>query len=116
MQNLHDFWKARNVDLFRQAVSLPGVSVLHLFGTLTDRTQRNDESDDEFDARTTAMCLLFSNTQAELYHLMRRHVVGGLSIVFHRFHQNEVRDGRTTRIGEQEMRAEGREPKPVKTI
>ena len=67
--NTHgEFFNNRNVDMFKDGVSLPGLTLNFLFQT------------------NTAPYVLFSNHDKDIHTLLRQNLVGGPSIIFHRRH------------------------------
>ena len=54
---------------------------------------------------------LFDEKYKDLYYLMKKNMVGGSSIIFHRYHEAEK-----TKIRENEMKDQGKEPKVCEKI
>lgn len=92
LEGMSGFWKD-NIDMLRQGISIPGVTLTYLFTTLESVT-----------------CFLFKENK-DLYSLFKKNMVGGPTIIFHRKHQ----EGKTT-IREKEMEGQGKEPKMCQKI
>ena len=90
LQKMNDFWRDKNIDMLKQGISIPGVTLLYLFSTLSHGT----------------FFPLFSEKDQDLYYLFKEDMVGGPSIIFCRYHEK----GKTY-IREQEMKAVGQDPK-----
>ena len=71
IQKSFDFCKAKGIDIFKSAISVPGLTLSYLFSLLS--------SDIYFK--------LIDQSNHDLYNLMKSNLVGGPSIVFHRFHK-----------------------------
>lgn len=69
-----EVYKQRGLDIFKQAISVPGLSRILLF-----RTARE----------AGASFPLFGERDRDLHYLFRKNVVGGPSIIFHRYHAEE---------------------------
>ena len=86
-----EFFKEHlELDMFKQALSLPGLSLRYAFQT------------------TDAKFKLFGNQDAYIHKLLRKNIVGGPSLVFHRYHEVDV-----TKIKAKEF---GDSAKPVQSI
>ena len=68
------FYQKRGIDMFKQGISAPGLTLLYLFNDLPEKTYFT----------------LFNETNKDLHHLIKDHVVGGPSLVFHRNHEKGV--------------------------
>ena len=82
-------------DMLKQGVSIPGVTLLYLFNTLPPDT----------------FFTVFPEKDKDLYYLFRDNMVGGPSIILHRYHEKVK-----TKIREVEMEAAGRVPKPFRGV
>ncbi len=71
LDNMFNFYKSLGIDMFKDAISVPGLTLKYLFSTLTH--------DDYF--------TLFKEQDKTLYYKMRQNIVGGPSVVFHRYHE-----------------------------
>ena len=60
--------------MFKQGISVPGLTLLYLFNDLPEKTYFT----------------LFNEKNKDLHHLVKDHVVGGPSLVFHRYHEKGV--------------------------
>ena len=69
-----DFYKRRHLDMFKDGISVPGLTLKYLFETLS----------------TKVYFTLFNETNKDLYRLLKDSVTGGVSLVFHRFHEKDV--------------------------
>ena len=69
------FYRERGIDMFKDGIGVPGLTLRYLFKTMP--------SEDVYFA-------LFSDDQADLHSLLREHLVGGPSIIFHRYHEKGV--------------------------
>ena len=81
--------------MFKNGVSVPGLTMRYLFSQLHHSTYFS----------------LFNEKNKDLYYLFKENNCGGLSIIFHRYHEK----GKTV-IREQEMSAMGKEAKSCQNI
>ena len=88
------FWKDRNIDIFKDGVSVPGLTMKYLFSNVPN-----------------VYFSLFTEKDKDLYYTMKDNNVGGPSIIFNRYHEKDK-----TNVRNVEMRAKGREPKPCKKV
>ena len=93
LEKMCAFWKNKNIDMLRQGISIPGVT--YLFTTL----------------EPGIFFSLFDEKNKDLYTLFKKNMVGGPSIIFHRYHEKNK-----TKIREVEMTAQGKEPKMCQKI
>ena len=63
------FYCQLGVDMFKEALSVPGLTMKYLFKT------------------TDATFSLFNEENSDLHTLIRENLVGGLSIIFHHYHE-----------------------------
>ena len=68
------FYCDRDIDMFKDGISVPGLSLLHLFNDLP--------SDTNF--------VTFNQTNSDLHELVKDNIVGGPAIIFHRYHEKDV--------------------------
>ena len=68
------FYKHQNIDMFKDGISVPGLSLLHLF---------NDPPNDTY-------FTVFNRTNSDLHELVKDNIVGGPAIIFHRYHEKNV--------------------------
>ncbi|KAI8516762.1 hypothetical protein Bbelb_053430 [Branchiostoma belcheri] len=88
VQKMFDFYKDLGIDMFKDGISVPGLTLKFLFMNLP----------------STTYFTLVDNE--EVYRLFKDNIVGGPSIIFHRHHEK----GKTY-IRADEMKEMGREPK-----
>ena len=88
-------WKDKKIDMLRQGISIPGVTLTYLFTTL--------ESGIFFS--------LFDEKNKDLHTLFKKNMVGGPSIIFHRYHEEDK-----TKIRDREITDQGKEPKMCQKI
>ena len=77
------FYRDRDIDMFKDGISVPGLSLLRLF---------NDLPNDTF-------FTIFNQTNSDLHKLVRDNIVGGPAIIFHRYHEQgitKIRGGEET--------------------
>ena len=78
------FYKQQNIDMFKDGVSVPGLTLLYLFNNLPSNT----------------FFTVFNQTNSDLHLLVKDNIVGGPAIIFHRYHEKDVtklRGGETCR-------------------
>ena len=63
-----------NIDMLRHGISIPGICMRFLFKSLPRETYFT----------------LFGEKDKDLYHMVRSNIVGGPSIIFHRYHEAET--------------------------
>ena len=68
------FYKHQNIDMFKDGISVPGLSLLHLFNDLPNNT----------------FFTIFNQTNSDLHKLVKDNIVGGPAIIFHRYHEKNV--------------------------
>ena len=78
------FYQQRGIDMFKQGISVPGLTLLYLFNDLPEKTYFT----------------IFNEKNKDLHHLVKDHVVGGPSLVFHRYHEKGVTTLRQNEYGE----------------
>ena len=69
IQKQFDFYQKLKVDMFKDGISVPGLTLKYLFNT------------------TEANFTLINQQNADLHDLIRSNNVGGPSIIFHRYHE-----------------------------
>ena len=69
-----DFYHDRGIDMFKDGISVPGLSLLHLFNDLPNDTYFT----------------VFNRTNSDLHELVKDNIVGGPAIIFHRYHEKNV--------------------------
>ena len=65
------FYADLGVDMFKDAISVPGITLRYLFKTLPKNVS----------------FFLYSKNQSNLHKMIRDNIVGGPSIIFHRYHE-----------------------------
>ena len=68
------FYQQHNIDMFKDGISVPGLSLLHLFNDLPNDTN----------------FVTFNQTNSDLHKLVKDNIVGGPAIIFHRYHEKDV--------------------------
>ena len=68
------FYQQHNIDMFKDGISVPGLSLLHLFNDLPNDTYFT----------------VFNRTNSDLHELVKDNIVGGPAIIFHRYHETDV--------------------------
>ena len=68
------FYRDRHIDMFKDGISVPGLSLLHLFNDLPNDTYFT----------------VFNRTNSDLHELVKDNIVGGPPIIFHRYHEKNV--------------------------
>ena len=78
------FYQQRGIDMFKQGISEPGLTLLYLFNDLPEKTYFT----------------LFNVKNKDLRNLVKEHVVCGTSLVFHRYHEKGVTKIRQSDYGD----------------
>ncbi len=73
MAKMFDFYKQRGMDMFKSAISVPGLSLRYLFLTLPGET----------------FFSLIDERNKDMYYKMKKNIVGG-PIVFHQYHEENT--------------------------
>ena len=68
------FYRDRDIDMFKDGISVPGLSLLYLFSNLPNDTYFT----------------VFNRTNSDLHELVKDNIVGGPAIIFHRYHEKGV--------------------------
>ena len=93
-----EIYKEKGIDMLTRAISLPGLAVLWMFNTIGDRPslkeafEKNKAGHSFFGAicaavKETRRLHLIDEENHHLYKLFRENLVGGPSLVFHRYHE-----------------------------
>ncbi|KAJ8030844.1 hypothetical protein HOLleu_27376 [Holothuria leucospilota] len=80
LDKMFAFYRAKDIDMFKQGISVPGLTLRYLFK----------------DIKKDVFCL-FPKNDRDLYHLFKDNIVGGPSIIFHRYQerdQTKIRNGK----------------------
>ena len=78
------FYQQRGIDMFKQGISVPGLTLLYLFNDFSEKTYFT----------------IFNEKNKDLHHFVKDHVVGGASLIFHRYHEKGVTTLRQNEYGE----------------
>ncbi|XP_071805255.1 uncharacterized protein [Asterias amurensis] len=81
VEKMSQFYKDKNIDMFKDGISAPGLSLRYLFQSMP--------GDDFF--------TLIEAKHKDFYHTLKDNIVGGPSIVFHRYHEKgetKIRGGK----------------------
>ena len=95
VEKMMEFWQERKIDMFKDGVSVPGLTMKYLFGFLNEQTYFS----------------LFSKKNKDLYDMFKDNNTGGPSIIFHRYHE-----AGKTKIREVEMATKGQVPKQCEKV
>ena len=68
------FYHDRGIDMFKDGISVAGLSLLHLFNDLPNDTYFT----------------VFNRTNSDLHEIVKDNIVGGPAIIFHRYHEKDV--------------------------
>ena len=68
------FYRDRHIDIFKDGISVPGLTLLYLFNGLPPDTN----------------FVTFNQTNSDLHQLVKDNIVGGPAIIFHRYHEKGV--------------------------
>ena len=68
------FYHDRHIDMFKDGIGVPGLSLLYLFNGLPPDTN----------------FVNFNRTNSDLHQLVKDNIVGGPAIIFHRYHEKDV--------------------------
>ena len=68
------FYRDRDIDMFKDGISVPGLILLYLFTDLPSKTY----------------FVTFNRTNSDLHKLVKDNIVGGPAIIFHRYHEKDV--------------------------
>ena len=71
VEKMSAFWQERKMDMFKDGISVPGLTLKYLFSFLDEQTYFS----------------LFDQGNSDLYHLIKDNNTGGPSIIFHRYHE-----------------------------
>ena len=71
VEKMSQFWQDRKIDMFKDGISVPGLTLKYLFSFLDEQTYFS----------------LVDQANSDLYHLIKDNNTGGPSIIFHRYHE-----------------------------
>jgi len=86
VEKMFMFWRERKIGMFKDGVSVPGLTLKYFFEFFDDKTYFS----------------LFNEKNKDLYDLFKENNTDGPSIIFHRYHE-----AGKTKIRDVEMRAKG---------
>ena len=75
MERLQHYYFNRGIDMFKISVSVPGLARQMLF---------------ECGRKDGASFALFDEANSDLYRTIKQNIIGGPSIIFHRFHEKNT--------------------------
>ena len=79
-----DFYQQRGIDMFKQGISVPGLTLLYLLNDLPEKTYFT----------------IFNEKNKDLHDLVKDNICGGPSIIFHRYHEKGITALRLNEYGE----------------
>ena len=68
------FYQQQNINMFKDGISVPGLTLLYLFNNLPSKTYFT----------------VFNKTISDLLQLVKNNIVGGPAIIFHRYHEKDI--------------------------
>ena len=68
------FYQQQNIDMFKDGISVPGLTLLYLFNNLPPKTH----------------FIVFNKTNSDLHQLVKDNIVGGPAIIFRRYYEKNV--------------------------
>ena len=71
VEKMSQFWRERKIDMFKDGISVPGLTLKYLLSFLNEQTYFS----------------LVEQANSDLYHLIKDNNTGGPSIIFHRYHE-----------------------------
>ena len=71
VEKMRQVWQERKIDMFKDGISVPGLTLKYLFSFLDEQTHFS----------------LVDQANSDLYHLIEDNNTGGPSIIFHRYHE-----------------------------
>ena len=84
VEKMSQFWQERKINMFKDGISVPGLTLKYLFSYLSPQTYFS----------------LFDQANSDLYHLIKDNNTGGPSIIFHRYHEADKTKLREAEEGE----------------
>ena len=69
-----DLYQQRGIEMFKQGISVPGLTLLYLFNDLPEKTYFT----------------IFNEKKKDLHDLVKDNICGGPSIIFHRYHEKGI--------------------------
>ena len=74
IEKMFEFYQPRSLDLFKDGISVPGLVMKKLFSGLNQNK----------------FFSLFQERDKDLYYKFKENIVGGPSIIFHRYHEDKT--------------------------
>lgn len=71
LEKMSVFWQEQNIDIFKEGISVPGLTLKYFFSFLDEQT----------------FFSLSNQPDSELYHLIKDNNTGGPGIIFHCYHE-----------------------------
>ena len=68
------FYQQQNIDMFKDGIGVPGLTLLYLFNNLPSKTYFT----------------VFNNPNSDVHQLVKDNIVGGPAIIFNRYHEKNV--------------------------
>ena len=68
------FYQQQNIDMFKEGISVPGLTLLYLFNNIPSKTY----------------FAVFNKTNSDLHQLIKDNILGGPAMIFHRYHEKNV--------------------------
>ena len=91
-----EIFKSKGIDMLKSAISLPGLAVRWMFALTNDCDIDSSAYGIENNLQPV---MLLDESSRDLYKLFRENLVGGPSIIFHRYHEKNVTQIRTAELG-----------------
>ena len=85
-------YETKGIDMLKDAISLPGLAVRWLFASVPSRPVpvEFDSSALHREVRQLLPVMLLRDEERDLYQTIKDNLVGGPSIIFHRYHKKDV--------------------------
>ena len=85
-------YEAKGIDMLKDAISLPGLAVRWLFASIPSQPipAQFDSSALHREVRQLLPVMLLTEEHRDLYQTIKDNLVGGPSIIFHRYHEKDV--------------------------
>ena len=99
-------YKDKGIDMLKEAISLPGLAVRWMFKEAPQPTLPRDDGDFSVGRlltafRASAPVCLVDERNSDMYSLIKDNLVGGPSIVFHRYHEKGQTSIRRRQFGDE---------------
>ena len=98
-------YKDKGINMLKEAISLPGLAVRWMFKEAPQPSFPRDDGDFSVGRlvtafRTSAPVCLLDKRNSDMYALVKNNLVGGPTIVFHRYHEKGVTSIRRRQFGD----------------